>query len=147
MLSKYSRKLFNSPLQGWLLFGVGLALVFHFLINSSSVSFAQEEVVYRGRTPDAVMEQILESAPPEIETELLRLSQAGDYAIANYRRGEGGGFVVMKREDGQWQTICGSGGAPDGGQTFVELCGVPIVDAQALWNQYVEDGEAAGYVF
>lgn len=146
MLSRYSRKLVNSPLQGWLLFGVGLALVLHFLIDVTSL-FAQEEVVYQGRTPEAVMEQIFESAPPEIETELLLLSRVGDYAIADYRRGEGGGFVVMKREENQWQTICGSGGAPDGGQTFVEHCDVPIVDAQALWEQYVEDGEAAGYVF
>ena len=83
-----------------------------------------------------------------VVTRLGRVSIAGDYAIATYIWGETGGFIVMERdEDRQWRNICGGGGALDGGHALVEFCDISLIDAQNLWNQYVEDGEAAGYVF
>ena len=141
-----AQQYFRSRFQGWLFFGMGLALVCHFLLFTTT-SFAQESVmeVYTGQNPEAVMEQFLAEASDEIDTEVLVLSEAGDYAIATYRWGEGGGFVVMQQEDGQWQNICGDGGAISGGQDLVNMCGVPLVDAQALWEQLQEDREAAGY--
>lgn len=138
----------ESRFQGWLLFGVGLTLVAHFLLASFMPSFAQESdvTVYTGRTPEVLMEEFLAEASDEIEVEILVLSEAGDYAISTYRWGETGGFVVMqKKEDGQWQSICGDGGAISGGQDLVNLCGVPLIDAQALWEQLQEDRGAAGY--
>lgn len=147
MLLRYSRKLFNRPFQDWLLFGMGLPLVFHFSFGITS-SFAQEEVVYQGQTPEAVMEQFFAEANEGVVTRLGRVSIAGDYAIAGYIWGETGGFIVMERdEDRQWRNICGGGGALDGGHALVEFCDISLIDAQNLWNQYVEDGEAAGYVF
>lgn len=135
-----------SRFQGWLLFGVGLALVSHFLFNITPLSSQESEMtVYMGRNPAAVMEQFLAEASEAVDTEILVLSEAGDYAIATYRWGEGGGFVVMQQADGQWQNMCADGGAIGGGQDLVTLCGVPLVDAQALWEQLQEDREAAGY--
>lgn len=137
----------SGPFQGWLLFGIGLALVFHFMLGTIDISFAQESEVYQGRSPEAVMEQFFESANEGVETRTLRTSISGDYAIATYIWGETGGFIVMQRENRQWSNICGGGGAIGGGNDLVEFCDLSLVDAQALWNQYVEDGEEAGYEF
>ncbi len=148
MLFRFPHALLGSRFLGWCLFGLGCALVAHFILTTPlpAVAQASETPVYSGRTPEAVMEELFSGAPDGVDTEVLVLSQAGDYAIASYRWGEGGGYVVMQRDDDEsaWNGLCVDGGAPNGGQTLVG-CGVPLVDAQALWNQYVDDNEAAGY--
>ena len=133
----YSRRYF----KGWVLFGMGLALIAHFLVASASWAQLPAAEGYTGRSPEALMEQFFEDAPDAIDPEILTLSTAGEYAIASYRWGEGGGFVVMSQQgDRQWESLCADGGAPNGGTTLVE-CGVPLVDAQALWAQFLNDSE------
>ena len=130
----YSRRYF----KGWVLFGMGLALIAHFLVASASWAQLPAAEGYTGRSPEALMEQFFEDAPDEIDPEILTLSTVGEYAIASYRWGEGGGFVVMSQQGDQWESLCADGGAPNGGATLVE-CGVPLVDAQALWTQFLND--------
>lgn len=146
MLLGCAQQYFRSRFQGWVLFGIGLALISHFFLNIAPLSAQVSEMtVYTGNNPAAVMEQFLAEAPEAVDTEILVLSEAGDYAIATYRWGEGGGFVVMQQADGQWQNMCADGGAMSGGQDLVNICKVPLVDAQTLWTQFQEDSTEAGY--
>ncbi|MGD1941649.1 MAG: hypothetical protein ACFB0G_10080 [Leptolyngbyaceae cyanobacterium] len=126
---------------GWLLFGIGCALVINFFVGAMPSAAQDEMTVFTGRSPEAVVEQFLNEDKPEgLEVGIVRTSQAGDYAISTYYYGEGGGFVVVQRTDRQWQNICADGGAPDGAD-FVNICKVPLEDAQALWDKYLADGE------
>ena len=146
MLFRFPQALLGNRFLGWCLFGVGCALVAHFILTTPLYALAPETEtpVYTGRTPGTVMEELFSGAPEGVDTEILILSPSDDYAIASYRWGEGGGYVVMQRDESEWQSLCVDGGAPNGGQTLVG-CGVPLVDAQSLWDQYVDDNEAAGY--
>lgn len=137
-----SIRFYNPYSRGWLLFGVGCALVVHFFLSAMPSSAQSDEMtVFTGRSPDAVVEQFLNADKPEgLDVGIVRTSQAGDYAISTYYYGEGGGFVVVQRTDGQWQNICADGGAPDGAY-FVNICEVPLEQAQALWDTYLADGE------
>ncbi|MEM1278526.1 MAG: hypothetical protein AAGG53_00610 [Cyanobacteria bacterium P01_H01_bin.152] len=145
MWFKSVQQSFTSRFQGWLLFGAGLVLVCHSLL-SMSPSFAQESDMetYTGRSPQAVMTQFLDEAPEEITAETLVLSEAGEYALATYVWGEGGGFIVMQKDGNEWETMCAGGGALSGAD-LVNLCKVPLAKAQALWTQFAADSEEAGY--
>lgn len=145
---EYAQKYFGSRFQGWTLFGVGLALILHLLVSTVSPSFAQESSmnVYIGRNPQAVMDEFLnDDRPEDIGARVLILSESGDYAIATYIWGETGGYMVMEKDGNQWQNTCGGGGALSGAHDLVNLCDVPLTEAQALWDKYGEDREAAGY--
>lgn len=98
---------------------------------------------FSGDSPSAVVDQFLATDRPDEFTDedvgIFQLSVAGDHAYASYYWGEGGGFLVLQRgESNEWFILAADGGAPDGGQTFVEY-GVPLVDAQALWSQVEAD--------
>ena len=144
MLFKIFQSRLGNRSLGWCLFGLGCALVAHFILAMPLFAQLSETSVYTGRTPEAVMEELFGGAPEGVDTDVIILSQSDDYAIAAYRWGEGGGYVVMQRGESEWQSLCVDGGAPNGGPTLVG-CGVPLVNAQSLWDQYVDDNEAAGY--
>lgn len=145
MSSKYDDEFFGHRFRGWFLFGIGMALVLHFVLGGAGVMAQSISADFTATSPEAWMEQFFDGADPSITPEILVLSESGDYAIATYAWGEGGGYVVLKKDDSLWLRQCGSGGAPDGGHTFVQTCDMALTDAQALWAQFQEDREAAGY--
>lgn len=128
---------------GWLLFGISCVVIIHVVFGMVSSSSAQssEMTIFTGNTPESVIEQFLDEDRPEgVETEITQTSQAGDYAVSTYIYGETGGFVVLQKENGQWQNICADGGAFDG-TYLVNFCKIPITNAQALWTQYLADSD------
>lgn len=72
--------------------------------------------------------------------------QAGDYAIASVVYGEGGGVSIAHQVDGNWNVICGTGGAFSRAQEIQEFCNIPQAEAQFLWLAWldaIEDGRPA----
>ena len=117
-----------------------MALVLHTLIFVLPVTAQDSEITFSGRTPRAAVQALLDDQrPPEVEAEIGTLSQTGDYGIADYWYGEGGGMTLLRRVAGGWETFCGTGGAYRAND-LVDLCGLAIADAQILWQQYVADG-------
>jgi hypothetical protein len=144
MFDRFLRKalsVFESKPSAWAVFGLCLALVLHTIIFVLPVT-AQDssEITFSGRTPRAAVQALLDDQrPPEVEAEIGTLSQTGDYGIADYWYGEGGGMTLLRRAPGGWETFCGTGGAWQAND-LVNFCGLSLGDAQTLWQQYVADG-------
>lgn len=121
---------------------IAISIALHALLTPATAQMSDLSD-FSGNSPSAVVDQFLATDRPDEFTDedvsVLLLSVAGDYAYASYLWGEGGGFLVLQRdESGEWSILAADGGAPDGGQTFVEY-GVPLADAQALWAQVEAD--------
>ena len=144
MLDRCLRKalnVFESKPSAWAVFGLCLALVLHTIILILPVT-AQDssESTFSGRTPRAAVQASLDhERPPGVDAEIFTLSVSGNYGIASFVYGEGGGMTLLRRVAGGWETFCGTGGAYRAND-LVDLCGLAIADAQTLWQQYVTDG-------
>ncbi|MEL6384379.1 MAG: hypothetical protein AAFQ89_18355 [Cyanobacteria bacterium J06626_18] len=104
-----------------------------------------DPTIHAGASPEAVMSQVFAGATEA--TQVLVLSQSGPYAVALYQWGHGCGFVVMELEPdaAQWSDICAGGGALAGAAALSD-CGLPLANAESLWNQLVQASEVVGYV-
>lgn len=133
MFTKHLSRLYHRRryvILGLLLFSA-IHLVFQPMVAGQSTP--EERVA---DTPEAWIESLFSEAPDGITTESLFIATANDHAVIPYTWGEGGGFVVLAKDDDGWVSICGSGGAIDGGDFFAEFCGMSLIDAQALWEAY-----------
>jgi|GEM_PF-4788901 len=123
---------------------LGLLLAATFQLPFQPIVIGQSTPFERvADTPEAWIESLFLEAPTGIETETSFIAMANDYAEIPYVWGEGGGFVVLAKGEEGWTSACGSGGALDGGDFFVEYCDMNLVDAQALWDAYRTEYEAA----
>jgi hypothetical protein len=125
-----------------MMLAITLSITLHTLLTPATAQMSDLSD-FSGSSPSAVVDQFLAADRPEEFTDddvgIFQLSVAGDYAYASYYWGEGGGFLVLQRdESSEWSILAADGGAPDGGQTFVEY-GVSLVDAQVLWDQVEAD--------
>jgi hypothetical protein len=130
------RNLFTFKLPLLVVLMIGLTIALHALPIRVMAQMTELNE-FTGTTPDEVVEEFLATDRPNEFTDddvgILQLSTAGNYAYASYYWGEGGGFLIIQRDESrEWTILAADGGAPNGGQTFVEY-GVPLADAQALW--------------
>lgn len=103
-----------------------------------------DPTLHIGESPEAVLSQVFAEATEA--TQVLVLAQSGTYAVALYQWGDGCGFVVMERKpnEAHWSNICVGGGALAGIPALSE-CGLPLANAESLWNQLIQDSEVAGH--
>ncbi|MEO0825337.1 MAG: hypothetical protein AAFY67_06715 [Cyanobacteria bacterium J06642_9] len=76
---------------------------------------------------------------PTTEPEVYRTTIQGDYALATWRWGEGGGQSILSQESGDWQVLSAGGGVVD--VSILEELGVPADIAQTLIEQDQADWE------
>lgn len=82
---------------------------------------------------------LAETEEPTTEPEVYRTIVQGDYALATWRWGEGGGQSVLSKEAGEWQVLSAGGGVVD--VSTLEDLGVPADIAQTLIEQDQADWE------
>ncbi|MEO0537717.1 MAG: hypothetical protein AAF215_28125 [Cyanobacteria bacterium P01_A01_bin.123] len=87
-------------------------------------------------TLDALLAETEESTT---EPEVYRTIIQGDYALATWRWGEGGGQSVLSKESGDWQVLSSGGGVVD--VSTLEELGIPADIAQMLIEQDQADWE------
>ncbi|WP_017301628.1 hypothetical protein [Nodosilinea nodulosa] len=78
--------------------------------------------------------------PKDANPRVSHVAVVGNYALVDWLLGDGGGEMLLTRQDNAWQVVGGGGGAMDS-RTLIEL-GVPEVTAvqlvqqlQAQWGQ------------
>ncbi|MEM6427510.1 MAG: hypothetical protein AAF728_20480 [Cyanobacteria bacterium P01_D01_bin.128] len=65
-----------------------------------------------------------------VEPEVYQTVILGDYALASWLWGEGGGQSVLSKESGEWQVLSSGGGAVDA--ATLETLGIPADAARTL---------------
>ena len=76
-----------------------------------------------------------------VEPEVYQATVLGDYALASWLWGEGGGQSVLSKESGEWQVLSSGGGALDA--ATLEALGIPADTAQTLIEQSQADWESS----
>lgn len=79
----------------------------------------------------AVLDSLLKGTHnPTAKPQVTHVVVAGNYALATWLWGEGGGEAVLKKNQGIWQVVSSSGGAFT--SEFLIDLGVPVDTAKAL---------------
>lgn len=92
-------------------------------------------------TPEAaVRADLLEGEGSELPYPAFTIEPivyAGDYAMAGWTWGEGGGISVALQRNGSWSVVCGTGGVYGTVEELQQFCQVPRQTAQALLQAWM----------
>jgi hypothetical protein len=73
---------------------------------------------------------VVKGQPPNPNLIVRKVITAGDYALVNWKEGEGGGQTVLQKKKGKWVILTSGGGQVDA-PTLIKA-GVPEGYARAL---------------
>lgn len=123
---------------GWIV--VGWALVAGLGMSHPSTAQAPSEgqkKAVKSQTVNAVDERVsqaairhLKNAGGKRQPRITRTKIVGNYAIANWMRGESGGQALLQQSNNEWNVLQSGGGAMN--QALLTGAGVPLDQAEQL---------------
>ncbi len=115
------------------LVGLPIVITFSGLLPVIQPAIADVQTDTSAITATVVQALTVPGQPADANPRVSHVAVVGNYALVDWLLGDGGGEMLLTRQDDAWQVIDGGGGAMDS-RTLIEL-GVPEGNAVQLVQQ------------
>ena len=112
---------------------IPVALIFSGLLPMTRPAVALVQSDISQITPVVVQSLTFPGQPADANPRVTNVAVVGNYALAGWLLGDGGGEMLLIKKENAWQSVKGGGGAMDS-RNLVEL-GVPVNIANQLVQQ------------
>lgn len=122
------------------LMGLPLVITLSGLLSAIQPAIADVQTDTSAIAATVVQALTVPGQPADANPRVSHVAVVGNYALVDWLLGDGGGEMLLTRQDDAWQVVDGGGGAMDS-RTLIEL-GVPegtagqlVQQLQAQWSQ------------